>query len=341
MSESDSSADIGTADTMRGRSNESRAKIWLLFRTNRLLLTAGFAATVFVSFLAFSVVLEPSLSDQLTSDDTIETTFSAMIGAIITGTTLVVSISQLVLSQENGPLGDQRERMSDTMDFRSYTKDMFGRVVPADPSAFLMQLVGEIERRAEVLDRIVGEADDEELTEQTREFVDSVHGNAQEVQDQLEGSQFGTFDVLFAALNFNYAWKIFQVERMIDEFAETLTDDQERAFEDLRTSLSMFGPAREHIKTLYFQWALIDLSTYIILAAIPALIVSGGMLTFVGSQTFSGTVLSIPVVTWVFSAAFTITLVPFLLFAAYILRIAPVAKRTLAIGPFILRDSQR
>jgi len=30
-----------------------------------------------------------------------------------------------------------------------------------------------------------------------------------------------------------------------------------------------------------------------------------------------------------------------LLFVAYILRIAPVAKRTLAIGPLILRESQR
>ncbi|MBN1514186.1 MAG: hypothetical protein JXB13_19375, partial [Phycisphaerae bacterium] len=35
--------------------------------------------------------------------DTIETIFSTMLGAIITGTTLVVTISQLVISQENGP----------------------------------------------------------------------------------------------------------------------------------------------------------------------------------------------------------------------------------------------
>jgi hypothetical protein len=49
----------------------------------------------------------------------------------------------------------------------------------------------------------------------------------------------------------------------------------------------------------------------------------------------------ISIVTWVVSAAFTVTLIPFLLFTAYILRIAPVAKRTLAIGPLILRESQR
>jgi hypothetical protein len=43
----------------------------------------------------------------------------------------------------------------------------------------------------------------------------------------------------------------------------------------------------------------------------------------------------------VVGGAFTITLVPFLLFVSYLLRILTVAKRTLAIGPLILRESQR
>ncbi|WP_227377380.1 hypothetical protein [Haladaptatus halobius] len=337
----DETGDIGTADTMRGRSGESRLKIWLLFRTNRFLLTGLLAFLVFVSFVAFSAALDPPLPSEIKSTDTIETIFSAMIGVIVTGTTLVVTISQLVLSQENGPLGDQRERMSDAMDFRTYTKDLFGSVVPADPSTFLGRLVAATERRAEVLDRLVRESNDEELIRQASEFIDSLYGNAKEVQDELEGAQFGTFDVLFAALNFNYGWKIYQVERMSEEFSESLNDDQRAAFDDLETALAMFGPAREHIKTLYFQWALVDLSQYILYAAIPALIVSGGMLTFVGAETFSGTVLSIPTVTWVVSGAFTITLIPFLLFTSYILRIAPIAKRTLAIGPLILRESQK
>ncbi|WP_458191009.1 hypothetical protein [Haladaptatus sp. NG-WS-4] len=334
-------SDIGTANTMRGRSEESRLKMWVLFRMNRFLLTGLLALLVFLSFLVFSLTLNPSLPSEIKSTDTIETIFSAMIGVIVTGTTLVVTISQLVLSQENGPLGDQRKRMSDAMDFRTYTKDLFNSVVPADPSAFLGELANETERRAEVLDRLVDESDDEELIQQVSEFVDSLHGNAKEVQDELEGSQFGTFDVLFSALNFNYGWKIYQVERMTDEFSDSLTDDQRMAFDDLETALAMFGPAREHIKTLYFQWALVDLSQYILYAAVPALIVSGGMLTFVGAETFSGTFLAIPIVTWVVSGAFTVTLIPFLLFTSYILRIAPVAKRTLAIGPLILRESQR
>jgi len=127
---------------------------------------------------------------------------------------------------------------------------------------------------------------------------------------------------------------------LTQEFDSSLTDDQRTALDDLKTALSMFGPGREHVKTVYFQWELINLSQFILYAAIPAILVSGGMLTFVGAETFVGTVLAIPTVTWVV-VAFTITLIPFFLFTAYILRIATLAKRTLAIGPLILRESGR
>jgi hypothetical protein len=341
MSNDEHDHEIQTANTMRERSGESRIKIWLFLRTNRVLVTGLLALTFFVAFMGWSVGLAPSLQAELRDSDTIETLFSTMIGVVVTGTTLVVTINQLVLSQETGPLGDQRKRMADAMDFRTYASDLFGGVVPADPSAFLLKLVEETERRAEALDRLAAEGDNDEFASQVAALVDSLHGNAKEVEDQLEGAQFGTFDVLFAALNFNYSWKIFQIERLTQEFDSSLTDNQRTALDDLMTALAMFGPGREHIKTLYFQWELINLSQFILYAATPAVLIAGGMLTFVGAETFSGTVLSIPTVTWAVGVAFTITLIPFLLFTAYVLRIATLAKRTLAIGPLIPRESDR
>ncbi len=341
MSEDDRARTMETANTMRERAGESRLKIWLLLRTNRLLVTGFLGLGFFVVFLACSVVLSPSLESALRDADTIETMFSTMIGVIVTGTTLVVTISQLVLAQETGPLGDQRKRMADAMDFRKYASDLFGGAVPADPSAFLLALVEESERRAEALQRAVGGSEHDAFADQVTTFVESLQGNADQVERQLEGARFGTFDVLFAALNFNYSWKIFQIERLTHEFEATLTDEQRTALEDLKTALAMFGPGREHIKTLYFQWELVDLSRYILYAAVPALLVAGGMLTFVGADTFDGVFLTIPVITWAVGLGFTITLIPFFLFTAYILRIATIAKRTLAIGPLILRDTHR
>jgi hypothetical protein len=337
----DSEYDIGTDNTMRARAGEQGPALWVLLDANRFAVLAAMALAVFVSFVAFGVLADPPLRARLTSADTLETVFSTMISVLVTGTTLVVTIGQIILSQENGPLGDQRKRMSDAMDVRTYTTELLGDTAPADPSAFLREVVLETERRAEALRHLVSANDDRDLRKQVDEFVDSLQGNADTVAEQLEGAQFGTYDVLSAALDYNYSWKVYHVDRMKDEFASSLDDDERTAFDELKTALTMFGPAREHVKTLYFQWALVDLSQYILYAAVPALVVAGCMLTFVGGGSFPGTTLGVEDITWVVGAAFTVTTVPFLLFTSYILRIATVAKRTLAIDPLILRESQR
>jgi len=217
--------DIGTANTIRERSGESRTKLWMLLRANRLLVSSVLTSAVFVAFVIAVVVLDPPFSRQLESGDTIDTIFSTMITVIVTGTTLVVTIGQLVLSQENGPLGDQRDRMSSSMDFREFTEELIGSPSPADPSEFLRQIVGVTAQRTTALRESIGENDDENLREEVDEFAESVTGNANMVRDKLEGAQFGSSDVVFAALNFNYSWKIFQVERLANEYEESLTEE--------------------------------------------------------------------------------------------------------------------
>jgi hypothetical protein len=339
----DDPSSIGTANTMRERAGESRLKLWLLLAANRMVVTAVLALVVFVAFVLGGVFLFPPFQVTATSTDIVDTIFSTMTSALITGVTLVVSIAQLVISQENGPLGDQRERMSNTLDYRTYASELIGTTAPADPSMFLRALVGATDRRAQSLRESVAEDGDSQgdLEDEVGAFVDSLTENSEEVRDQLDGAAFGTFDVLFAALNYNYSWKMFQVNRIRDTYEDSLSAEQQSLLEELHSSLAMFGPAREHIKTLYFQWALTSLSQVILYAAIPALIVSGLMMAVVDGSSFPGATLGVSDILWVVAAAFTVTLVPFLVFVAYLTRIATVAKRTLAIGPLILRDSQR
>ncbi|AQL44144.1 hypothetical protein BV210_16140 [Halorientalis sp. IM1011] len=334
-------SDIGTANTMRERSGESRIKLWLLLRANRLLVASVLTGAVFVAFVVAVAVLEPPFARQIESGDMIDTMFSTMITVIVTGTTLVVTIGQLVLSQENGPLGDQRERMSSSMDARDFTEELIGSPSPADPSEFLRQIIGITAQRATALRESIDKNEDADLRKEVDEFADSVTGNADLVRDQLEDAQFGSFDVLFAALNFNYSWKIFQVERLANDYEGSLDEEERGLLDDLKTALSLFGPAREHVKTLYFQWALIDLSQMILYAAVPALAVAGIMVGVVDARTFPGSTLGLDHMILVVGGAFAVTLVPFMLFVSYVLRVVTIAKRTLAIEPLILRDSQR
>ncbi|USZ70533.1 hypothetical protein [Natronosalvus halobius] len=331
---------VSTADTMRERADESRLKLWLLVGANRLVVTAVLTAAFFALF-SLGTILEPGLSTIMQDRAVIEGLFTSMLTAVITTATLVVTIGQLIVSQENGPLGEQRQRMSATMDVRGYVAELTGHPAPADPSAFLRALVVATRERATALEEATEDLSNETARGELEEFVDSILGNADTVTDKLDGARFGTFDVVHAALDFNYGWKVFQTERLEDEYADVLDESQRTALQDLRQSLAMFGPAREHVKTLYFQWELINLSRLILYASVPALLVSGMMLTFVDATTVVGTTLGVQNLLWLVAVAFTLTLVPFFLLLAYILRVTTVAKRTLAIGPLILRDSQR
>ncbi|ADJ14818.1 hypothetical protein [Halalkalicoccus jeotgali] len=339
--ETDRDTDIGTANTMRERSNESRVKLWATMTGNRLLITGLLALSFFIGFVVVGEWFVPNFESTIHSDSMISYMFSTMISAIVTGTTLVVTISQIVISQENGPLGDQRTRMSNTMDYREYTEEMIGSPAPADPSAFLRQIIGATERRARLLRDSIAGNDDEQLRAEVDDFTESLIENAEEVRDELEGGSFGSFDVLNAALNYNYGIKIFQVERIANDHPEDLTDEDMSILDDLKSTLSMFGPAREHIKTLYFQWALMDLSQMILYTSVPALLVAGSMLGFFDGLSLPNTTFGVSNTILIVGAAFTVTLIPFLLLISYIARVATAAKRTLAIGPLVLRESQR
>ncbi|ELY43899.1 hypothetical protein [Natronorubrum tibetense] len=332
---------VSTQDTMRERADESRLKLWLLLSANRTIVTVVLSVVFFALFVGVGSQLEPPLSVLLEERGVIETLFSAMIGALITGVTLVVTISQLIISEENGPLGEQHRRMSETMDFRDHVTDLVGKPSPADPSALLRNLINATDSRAEQFQASVDGVDDQELADEVEEFTESLTGNADTVREKLDGAQFGTFEVLNAALDYNYSWKIFQLERLEDDYEDALDDDHRDAIDELRTALVMFGPAREHVKTLYFQWELIDLSRLILYVAMPALLVAGSVFTFVDASTAPGTTAGVENVLWIVAVGFTITLIPFFLLTAYVLRIATAAKRTLAIGPLILRSSQR
>jgi len=334
-----------TADTMRARAGENRVKLWLLLRANRLLVAGVLTLVVFVAFLAVAAAFSPALAEKVGSSDPIETLFASMITAIVTGATLVVTIGQLVLTQENGPLGDQQERMDDTLAVRDSVADLTGSPAPTDPDAFLEAILQAASDRAlDLREAVHGSGDSDDgpdraaLEADIDELVAGVVENADGVRGQLDGAEFGSFDVVFAALDFNYGRKIGRIERVVDNHGDTLTDEERDLIGELKESLSLFGPAREHVKTLYFQWALIDLSRLILYAAVPALVVAGAMLAVVDGGTFPGRTLGVDHLSLVVGGAFAVTLLPFSLFISYVLRVLTLAKRTLAIGPLVLRD---
>ncbi|WP_049987218.1 hypothetical protein [Halobellus rufus] len=354
-------------DRMRRRGEESRVKLWLLLESNRWVVAGLVVVVFFLGTVAVATVIPNRVL--VTVDDPVETLFQALVTSTITAVTLVVSINSLVLSQELGALGDQRERMEGAMSFRRDVESELGiDVAPATPSAFLRELVACIEERAADLSATVESASGDgalgaDLTERLSEYADGLRNHASSVESELEGRQFGTFDVLSAALNFNYSWKIHEARQLradvdadaaageSDEGGESRgTDDSDGtgghgssvtdALDALVSALTLFGPTREHIKTLYFQWELVNLSRAMLYSAVPTLVIAINVLLFHGVlQAVSGSTLGIAHYVWIVAAATALTLAPFAILLSFVLRIGTVAKRTLSIGPFILRTT--
>ncbi|ELY58758.1 hypothetical protein [Natronolimnohabitans innermongolicus] len=329
-------------DTMAQRSESPTWKHQLLLNANRWIVTAGLMAFVFVGLLVLAELSPVSLRALMGQKEPVHTLFQALVTALITGVTLVVTINSLVLSQELGAVDDQRERLEGSLEFRENIEGSIDAPIsPPEPASFVQAIIAASEDRASDFRKAVSESQDDELIERVDDFVDNLTTHANSIRDDLNDAQFGTYDVVKAALDYNYSWKIFRARRIKNAHADSFTDEAREAYDELLESLKLFGLAREHFKTLYFQWELINLSRAMMYVAVPALVVAMSMLLFFDADAVSGTVLGIDAIVWIVAVAATIAVTPFLLLIAFILRIATMAKRTLAIGPFILRESSR
>ena len=65
------------------------------------------------------------------------------------------------------------------------------------------------------------------------------------------------------------------------------------------------------------------------------------MLVFDASQLFGTQLFGTDVAYLVISGLYVLTLAPFAIVLAYVLRILTIMKRTLAIGPFVLRETDQ
>lgn len=337
MSRSGPGATLGE----RIETRQGRFRLYVLLDMNRWILTAVLTLGLFVFLLALGALDGSPLRLSIQQGGTAKTVFRAYIGAVITGVTLVVTLGQVVLSEELDPLGTQHEKMSGAMEFRRTVEQFFGTTSPPEPHEFLRRFVETSADRVIALSREVADNENAALCDEIDRLRADIEASADIVDDELKEAGFNAYRVIRAVLNYSYSWKIYRVRQIHNEYGESLTDDEQEALDDLTNVLELFAAAREHFKTLYIREELVNLSQTILYLAVPALGVTIAAFIYLGGGSFPGTTLGIDNLVWVFSATLAFVSMPFLLLAAYFLRIATMTKRTLAIGPFVLRRSER
>lgn len=303
---------------------------WWLMDGNRRLIVAVLGTATFLVLFLVGLWDPAPLREAVGAKDPIETLFQAFIGAIITGVTLVLTINQLVLSQELGGVADQRNRMKGAMDFFEHVEDLIERdEIPRNPSELFVSVLGEIVTLTEELESgLAAKADfvDNELKDDARKTIDS-----------LKSVDFGSFQLISVALTFNYSWYLNEVRQFKKE-SEELSDNNRESLSRLESLLKAFGTTREHVKTLYFQWDLIRLSKDIVYTGVPALLISSGTILYLDNLgTMTGASFGVSHLLLAVTLLTTVSVVPFLVLVSYVVRVATVAQETLAIGPLSLR----
>lgn len=327
-------ADVVTPpeNTMRERRDLRRGTVWFLVRANRLLVAGVFLAVLLAMFVGATALGPTSASWTDTSRPA--SLFGSLVIVVVTAVALVLTIAQLVISEEVGSLAEQTRRMDSQVGFRTDVETVVGAdVASPDPAVFLDQLVTAAGSRADdLLDAVDADG-------ATASYARAVRDHSDAVSDALEDAQFGTFDVLLTLLNYNYSWKIHAARQLLARSEDHPVAARE-ALEDLVTLFRYVGTAREYVKTLYIQWEVANLARLMLYTAVPALAVAAyGVLGF-DPGLIEGATVGIGNDVLAVAAAVGVTLVPICLLLAYVLRVVTVAKWTLAIGPFILRETK-
>lgn len=300
---------------------------WLLLDGDRHLVAAILLLGIFLLLLELGLVGVISAEGSA-----VHGVATGMIPGLFTFLSIVLAINQLVLSQEFNSASEARERVEDVRDFRGDVEEMADTAPgPVLPTRFLTVVVGTIGAKAETLRESVPETTDEESLESITSHAESVVADAREAYTVLQRTEPGRVNAVLSVLQYEDSRQLYEARRLRQDYGEAFSEETHRALADLIDAIELFSIARTQFRTTYTQRVLARLSRLLLYVGIPALLASI-VLGLVASS-----IEPLPRLhrSLVVSVLLTIALSPLAVLFAYILRIAAVSERTIAVGPFV------
>ncbi|AEH36557.1 hypothetical protein [Halopiger xanaduensis] len=328
--ETDETLESYGADVGRQAGPVTQFHEWFLIQGNRL----AVAGLVSLVIFALVVALHELGVINFVNPNSVTRVASGMIAGTFSLVTLVVSVNQLILSQEFSSAGKARDRFESVVDFREdVATEAAIPATPAAPTRVLDLIIESIRHEAVQLADTVADNDDREVRETVTRYTNSVRERADRVDETLEQSSFGTFSAVSAAINYDEAWQLYVATHLRNEYADSLTPAATEQFDELIGSLKLFNVAREQFKTTYLQRELTRFSQLTIYCGVPSIL--SAILVGLLYADFAGPSVSAAVLPYVVSVLIVVVLSPLALLVSYILRTATVTRRTASVGPMI------
>jgi|AntDeeMinimDraft_4_1070355.scaffolds.fasta_scaffold00380_5 hypothetical protein len=322
------------------RPGENRIQRWFLIEGRRPVVTVALLGVVFAILLAGSLLRPDQLRTLLTETNTVKTLFNTLLSGVILLVSIVVSINSVVLSQEIGDIEAQEERTSASLEFRRRIEESIeSDVTPARPAEFVRVVLYTILHKTNELQEVAADTADDEFQQHVEDLGKKISDDVNRARGILGDAQYGTFRVLLAGLNYDYAGQLHTVRYLKRTYGDDLTDEEVEAMDDIIDSLVFFTTGREYFKSLYYKRELAQLSSRLLYVSLPVIVFISYVLLAVDANQFPDTwVMGIPPLLLFVSLAYSVALAPYLVLTSYVLRASTVSLRTLAAGPFILRQ---
>ncbi|WP_206425094.1 hypothetical protein [Halosimplex salinum] len=307
---------------------------WVMLEANRMAVTGALLTVVFGSFILLGMVWTFEMQTLLTETSTVETILNTFLGGMILLVSIVVSINSIVLSYDMSSVTIQEDRVEGATEFRRNLAELTeAGENPSDPTSFLTVMSRTIHDRADGLDDDV-DGVEAELADEIRDYASSIEDTASQLGavDNTNGAEFA---VLWKGMEFQYGP---QMERSRElRSTHGLTDTAKDQFESLIEAFEMFAVGKEYFKTLYYTQEVSRLSQTLLIITLPAILVNASTILAINAGILPNFwILGLPPLQTLVAAAFTISLAPYLVLTAYMLRISAVARLTSSAGIFTL-----
>jgi hypothetical protein len=323
-------------ETLPERGPTPEPVFYALVTANRVWLAVFFLAFVPLGLLLGGLLHPSPFEYALVQRAPLQGLYQALVISTVTGATLVLTLSQLVLAEEFGSVGEQRREMKQAMAFRQELEETVeDGTRSARPSELLMALVEEVEGCAGHLDDVTTTVEDEQLVDDVAAFARQLQHDARFTLSQLEPARFGTFRTVTAVFSLDLSAVLYEIHRIRSIAEEPPGTELGEALADLKAVLGLYGSARAHVKGLYFQRELGDLSRWIIYTSFPAIVVAVASLLYFDPTAIDAAWTALTIA----SLTIAIALTPFAILLAYILRLVKVSQVTFSQSPFLVRES--
>ena len=325
------SGDISPVDSATARLTR-----WILLTGDRSLIAAAITGVIFVVFLVSGLGGYISLSVPARAVWFLNGTINGLLTLI----PIAVGLNQIVLSQELDSLDDLYDRTEGTFALRKRIADTTNVSVSSPQvSEFFYDLSAAINDRVGELEAACEDSTDDQLNEDIGDYTGTLAEQTDEISSSLEDLGFELIDTLVILLDYHNSWQLHTTRELKaahdDELSETATEKLDE-LEDLFLALDA---TRDYLKTLWIQQELAELSRMMLYTGLPAVIVAA-LGIFVASE-IPGLTIARPTIAVLLSATIAVSLLPLSVLLAYVVRVALIAQRTAAFGPFIPEAEQQ